>query len=150
MTAVSALDDFILSVDAPERITRHKIYIHPSLKTNLSEKVEEKSQVIVHCEYKSSALAISEQIRIWKSTYLLDLESGKKCWLIHSENIAINPSWTMVPQGGIVRFTLFFEGLPKKCHSFDLVESIPEPGGFYVKDVVRNSSDIYRLIFRDE
>ncbi|HNQ11625.1 MAG TPA: hypothetical protein PKH65_01450 [Bacteroidia bacterium] len=128
-------------------IIKPSVYLHPSLKYRLKDLVEEKSQVIIHCEYKGSNLAMEEHIRIWKSTYLFDLDSGKKSWLMHSENIAITPMWTKVPYAGSVRFTLFFEGLPKNCVLFDLIEAIPEQGAFHIENVKRNASDIYHLNF---
>ena len=42
-------------------------------------------------------------------------------------------------------FTLVFSGLPKECESFDLKEEIPEEGGFFVKNIRRNNSDVYRI-----
>lgn len=42
-------------------------------------------------------------------------------------------------------FTLVFSGLPKDCKMFDLIEVIPEEGGFHVKEIRRNESDIYRV-----
>jgi hypothetical protein len=36
-------------------------------------------------------------------------------------------------------------GLPKKCTVFDLIEEIPEPGGFYIPNIQRNNSDVYHL-----
>ena len=44
---------------------------------------------------------------------------------------------------GEVNFTLIFTGLPKDCNYFDLFEKIPEPGGFLVKNIKRNNSDVY-------
>ena len=42
-------------------------------------------------------------------------------------------------------FTLVFSGLPKDCKSFDLREEIPEEGGFLVKNIKRNGTDVYRV-----
>jgi len=42
-------------------------------------------------------------------------------------------------------FTLIFQGLSKGCQLFDLVEEIPQEGGFAVRGLLRNSSDVYQV-----
>ena len=59
--------------------------------------------------------------------------------------ISISPNWTVVPFMRDFWFTLIFSGLPKDCTSFDFKEIIPEEGGFFVKSIKRNGSDIYRI-----
>ncbi|WLD24801.1 hypothetical protein NU10_05330 [Flavobacterium dauae] len=49
----------------------------------------------------------------------------------------------MIPFNKPLEFTLIFKGLSKSCESFDLVEIIPEEGGFEVLNINRNSSDVY-------
>jgi hypothetical protein len=44
-----------------------------------------------------------------------------------------------------VKFTLFFAPLPKSCEFFDLLEDIPQAGGFFIQNIKRNKSDIYNL-----
>lgn len=88
-------------------------------------------------------------IRIWKSTYLFDKDSGHKSELLFSENITLFPYWTEVPPMKDFWFTLVFSSLPKDCTQFDLEEVIPESGGFFVKNIKRNSSDIYRVKISD-
>jgi hypothetical protein len=36
--------------------------------------------------------------------------------------------------------------LPKNCDSFDLIERIPEPGGFIYTNIKRNKTDVYHLV----
>ncbi|MPN29566.1 hypothetical protein SDC9_177019 [bioreactor metagenome] len=43
-------------------------------------------------------------------------------------------------------FTLVFSGLPDECTTFDLIEEIPEEGGFFVPNIKRNGTDVYRVI----
>ena len=50
-----------------------------------------------------------------------------------------------VANGQTINFTLIFSGLPKHCKLFDMVENIPEPGGFVFENIVRNNSDVYLL-----
>ena len=62
--------------------------------------------------------------------------------LLHTENITIAPVWMNVQGGSTARFALIFAPLPKSCESFDLFEAIPQSGGFQIKDIRRNKSDV--------
>lgn len=110
----------------------------------LQTKIEEEKQVIVHCCFPASPF-LGNLIRIWNTTYLIDNTSSHKSKLIHAENITIYPNWTVVPFMKDFWFTLVFSGLPKDCKSFDFKEEIPEEGGFFVRSIKRNPSDIYRI-----
>lgn len=111
---------------------------------SLQTKIEEEKQVIVHCCFPASPF-LGNLIRIWNTTHLIDNTSSHKSKLIHAENITIYPNWTAVPFMKDFWFTLVFSGLPKDCKSFDFKEEIPEEGGFFVKSIKRNPSDIYRI-----
>ena len=121
-----------------------KPFIDQELLEHLKTKNEEEKQVIVHCCFPASPF-FGNLIRIWQSTVLLDTNSDHKSHLIHAENISIFPYWTEVPPMKDFWFTLIFSGLPKECNSFDLKEIIPEEGGFWVKSIRRNTSDVYRV-----
>ncbi|MBX2961247.1 MAG: hypothetical protein KF687_01970 [Cyclobacteriaceae bacterium] len=84
-------------------------------------------------------------IRIWRSTVLIDKHSGNKSTLVHAENITFAPVWTTIPKNFSYTFLLIFHALPKACTVFDLVEQIPQPGGFFIPDIMRNKSDVYHL-----
>ena len=99
--------------------------------------------IIVHCSHTSLFGCI---IRIWSSTVLIDKESGNRSRLLHALNITIAPQWTEVPEGFTARFTLIFTPLPKTCDFFDLLEDIPETGGFHIEGIKRNKSDVYHVI----
>jgi hypothetical protein len=55
------------------------------------------------------------------------------------------PQWQTLKINATLHFTLVFEGLPTDCTSFDLVEIIPEPGAFEVKNIQRNEQDVYEI-----
>jgi hypothetical protein len=55
------------------------------------------------------------------------------------------PVWTQIPDGREYAFLLIFSGLPKSCKQFDLVEEIAEPGGFLVRNISRNDTDVYQI-----
>lgn len=84
-------------------------------------------------------------IRIWKTTFLVDRISGTRSKLIHAENISMAPVWTQIPDGREYSFLLIFSGLPKSCKQFDMVEEIAEPGGFLVRNISRNDTDVYHI-----
>ena len=118
-----------------------KVSIDPELKNAIKTLVEEESQVIIHLHLN---LVWGERIRIWKSTFLRTRNGGEKINLVHADNISFYPDWTICRTGETI-CTLIFKGLPKDCTVFDLVEEIPEPGGFYIPNIQRNNSDVYHL-----
>ncbi|HEY0030489.1 MAG TPA: hypothetical protein VGC65_07015 [Bacteroidia bacterium] len=95
-------------------------------------------QTIVHCVCEQDAF-----YRIWASTFLIEHGSGKRAKLITAFNVSLYPDWT--PKAAGETFTLIFEGLSRTCAVFDLQEIIPESGGFHVKGIVRNESDVYNV-----
>lgn len=118
--------------------------ISPELLEALQTQVETEKQVIVHCCFPGTPFP-DMLIRIWSSTFLIDESLGHRSSLIHHENISLFPYWTAVPPMKDYWFTLVFSGLPKACTSFDLQELIPQEGGFLVKNIKRNATDVYRV-----
>lgn len=122
--------------------------LHPDLKLDedlkeeiLSEMIEE-GMVIVHCAYTPKEDGL---VRIWVTTFLIDKATGERSRLVHAENITFAPYWTIVPQGSTHRFTLIFAPLPKECMFFDLLEDIPQSGGFFIQNIKRNKQDVYHV-----
>jgi len=103
----------------------------------------EDSFVYVHCYFENESDDML--IRIWRSTYLIDCASGSRSELVHIENISYAPIWTMIPKKGTFSFLLIFSALPKDCLVFDLLEDIPQAGGFYVQGIKRNELDVYHV-----
>ena len=103
----------------------------------------EASHVYVHCYFNNTVNDML--IRIWKTTFLVDKNSVYRSKLVHAENISFAPQWTVIPENKMFQFLLIFEALPKGCERFDLVEDIPQPGGFYVGDIMRNKKDVYHV-----
>ncbi len=101
------------------------------------------SYVYVHCSFSIPSPGFL--IRIWRTTFLKDTNSSGQSSLIQAENISLAPQWTLVPDSGVFSFLLIFSALPKTCTLFDLAEEIPQPGGFLVKNIRRNKSDVYRI-----
>jgi hypothetical protein len=99
--------------------------------------------VYVHCHVPPVVHELF--IRIWKTTFLIDQATGTRSALIHAENITFAPVWTFVPANQGYSFLLIFEGLAKSCRIFNLVEDIPQPGGFDVRGIHRNTRDVYHV-----
>ena len=102
----------------------------------------EERVTIVHCTYTFPSMYEPVAIRIWPTTYLVQ-EDGKQKKLLQGFNISAYPEWKFVKNGH--RFTLIFEGLDKNCKLFSLLEDIPEPGGFKIENIQRNTTDVYWL-----
>jgi hypothetical protein len=109
----------------------------------ISPETLEDSFVYVHCHFDN--LGEEMLIRIWQTTFLTDVNTGSRSGLIHAENISLAPQWTVIPGGVMYHFLLIFSALPKSCTHFDLVEDIPQPGGFLVKNIKRNETDVYHI-----
>jgi hypothetical protein len=124
---------------APEK----KILIGVDTLASIDPDMLEDSFVYVHCQFPIPAPGML--IRIWKTTVLKDCHSSGQSQLIHAENISYAPQWTLIPDTGMYSFLLIFSALPKACTLFDLVEEIPQPGGFLVKGIARNKTDVYRI-----
>ena len=120
-----------------------KILVGVDILASIDPDILEDSYVYVHCQFPIPAPGML--VRIWKTTVLKDCHSSGQSQLIHAENISYAPQWTMIPDTGMYSFLLIFSALPKACTMFDLVEEIPQPGGFLVKNIARNKTDVYRI-----
>lgn len=109
----------------------------PEVSFEVSTDVLEERTTIVHCTLLEDSF-----IRIWPTTFLVQDDGVRKA-MIQAFNIVAYPNWKLVPAGH--RFTLVFEGLDKGCAVFELIEDIPEPGGFRSGPLQRNGSDVYSL-----
>jgi hypothetical protein len=105
--------------------------------------VSASQNVYVHCYFQNAW--DDAFIRIWRSTFLVDRNSGEKASLMHAENIAVAPLWMLIRNRKVHRFLLIFSRLPKECSSFDLIEDIPQSGGFCVRQINRNGQDVYHV-----
>jgi hypothetical protein len=104
--------------------------------------IQAEQMTILHCVIKMSFRF--EYLRIWPSTFLIE-DTGERKKLLHAENICLMPEWMLAEADGRsrYRFTLYFEGLSKACTKFYMLEDIPEPGGFYTEEILRNDTDVY-------
>jgi len=108
------------------------------IKVEIKVNRQEEHQTVVKISYSRTC-----RIRIWPTTFLKDTQSNHISKLIEVYNVSKYPNWSILPSEK--EFTLVFEGLPKKCTSFHLVEEIPEPDGMCYRNIGRNSSDVYQI-----
>lgn len=104
--------------------------------------MEAERQTIVHCTLPRTEDLLFSLIRIWPTTFLVQANGVRKA-LLFQENITLFPYW--MPVRTPHTFTLIFEGLDRDCGIFDLLEEIPQSGGFAVSGIVRNETDVYRV-----
>ena len=112
------------------------------MKEELLTEMPEEGTVIIHCSFTATS---EIGIRIWNSTFLIDRKSGNRSRMLHALDITIAPEWMLVPEGSTARFTLIFAPLPKSCEFFDLLEDIPESGGFFIQNIKRKKTDVYHV-----
>lgn len=120
--------------------------LDPDFSIKAKEYISHEQQVVVHCQFHHTSL-YTPQLRIWPSTFLKCQSSAHVSRLLRAYNIGLYPEWLEIKPFQTHEFTLIFEGLSKECISFDLVEDIPESGGFYGSDILRNPSDVYQIAF---
>lgn len=116
--------------------------IEPEVKIEIKSEISEEKQVIIHCNMPCEVGTLA---RIWKTTYLIT-EEGKRIPLLFWDGISLFPQWTPINHTGIFQFTLIFAGLPSGCLKFSLKEEIPQAGGFFVENIQRNKTDVYRIL----
>lgn len=137
----------IISFGKETTIVEPPVRAKPEIDTDILSKNQqgslEDSYVYVHCRCHNAGDDLL--VRIWRTTYLIDQTSSDKSELIHAENITLAPQWTIVPRNTTHNFLLVFGSLPSTCKVFDLIEQIPQPGGFKVRGIRRNESDVYRI-----
>jgi len=127
-----------------DTITKPNPRIDQNTKEEIKEDITTEGQVIIHIRF--SSLIENSLLRLWKTTFLFSKDSSHKSKLVHHYNIALYPKWTRVKLGQTIKFTLVFSALPKSCAHFDLVEQIPESGGFEFKNIERNTTDVYHIM----
>ncbi len=129
-----------------EIIINPTIEVEEDLVQKAKEHVNIERQVIVHVVLRTNIAWW--QLRIWPSTFLIPKEGGGKSKLLNADKIPFYPQWLHI-FGSSHRFTLIFEALPQDCSVFDLIEEIPQQGGFEAKGIQRNQSDVYHVEIRD-
>ena len=117
---------------------KEKIKTKKKVKAKTATQQSLERQTIIHCTYNPEMA-----VRIWPSTFLIEKESGKKVKLITTFNISFAPDWTFATNGN--KFTLIFGGLSKSCTQFDLMEIIPLPDPFIIRNIQRTKTDVYNL-----
>lgn len=140
---LSIPDCIHLSGGVNEPPVRYKPVIDAEVLASVAPETLNDSYVYVHCYFQNQWK--DALVRIWKTTFLVDKTSGARSGLIHAENISIAPLWTLIPDNSMHTFLLVFAALPKSCKQFDLLEDIPQPGGFHVADIFRNQQDVYHI-----
>ena len=126
----------ILNVMSTE--TESDVIVKKKVKRSVKTLDSKERQTIVHCTYDPTSA-----VRVWPTTFLIEKETGRKVKLITAFNITFAPEWTIGMENN--RFTLIFGGLSRGCKIFDLVEEIPLPDPFVVKNIRRNKTDVYEV-----
>ena len=128
-------------------ITKPETRVSKKLLDEIKSQTEEMGQVVLHFLFQTKNILFGDTlIRIWPTTYLYDLGSSHRSELVHVENITYYPDWFLCPAGTETYFTLVFSGLPKSCTAFDFIEHCTnQSGAFEVRNIQRNSSDVYFL-----
>ncbi len=84
--------------------------------------------------------------RIWPNIELRSEVNAESAKLVQVIGLNPFPNWTKIPAGVQKQFCLIFESLSSNVSRFSIVEDIPENGGFLETGIVRNKSDVYRIL----
>ncbi|MFC3415037.1 hypothetical protein [Algoriphagus hitonicola] len=128
--------------EIPDIKTKPKVKIDEQLLRKSKVQIETEKQVVVHIRLQVDELP--SLIRIWPNTFLICGNTNSKSKLLNADRISFAPMWTQIDKK-TYRFTLIFEGLPKDCTFFDLVEELDTLDRFEYYGIARNQSDIYHL-----
>jgi hypothetical protein len=143
MTPNKVTSKSIPLIEPPVKV---KPFIDLDVLTAIESESLEDSFVYVHCYIDNNDKDML--IRVWKTTFLVDQNSGTRARLVHAENVSFAPMWTMIPDGKNYNFLLVFASLPKGCTHFDLLEEVPTSGGFHITNIQRNIKDVYHVDIR--
>ena len=127
----------------PNPVIAPAIEMDELIKSSLQFHTEVRGQVIIHVKYATPNWQDS-MIRIWQTTFLVSRNSDHSSRLLSAVNITWYPVY-MPLAGPVTNFTLIFEGLPKSCTSFDLIEETDERDGFESRNIIRNKTDVYNI-----
>lgn len=128
--------------EIPDIKTKPKVKIDQELLEKSKVQIETEQQVVVHIRLQLEVLP--SLIRIWPNTFLICGNTHSKSKLLNADRISFAPMWTTIDRK-TYRFTLIFEGLPRECAFFDLVEELDTLDRFEYYGIARNQSDIYYL-----
>lgn len=120
------------------------IELDQAIRISLQHQKEIRGQVTVHVKY-TTPLWQDSMIRIWPTTYLVAHQLDHRSKILNAINITWYPVY-MPLTGPVTQFTLIFEGLPKNCNSFDLIEETDQQDGFEYRNIQRNQSDVYNIV----
>jgi hypothetical protein len=126
---------------------KRQIIIDSGLKDSALSILKLESQTIVHCKLK--ACEIFQQggwANINPNTYLINRQSNERLKLLFAENIPQTPHrhFFRTP-GDCLSFTLIFQKIPETGKAFCLYEETPHGEGFFVGEIPKNKSGIYRI-----
>lgn len=105
------------------------------------------SQTIIHCKIKAcEMLQQGGWANISPSTYLINHQSNERLKLIYSENIPQAPHRHFFRHSNdCLYFTLVFQKLPETWTTFCLYEETELGDGFFIGEVPKNKSGVYRI-----
>lgn len=105
------------------------------------------SQTIIHCKIKAFKLfKFGGWVNISPNTYLIHRDSDERLKLLYAENIPYTPyRYFFRTPHDCLYFTLIFQRIPETWTNFCLYEETQLGDGFFVGEVPKNKSGIYRI-----
>jgi hypothetical protein len=127
--------------------SKRLIVINSSLKQIMLSALELESQTTLHCKIRGTEIyQHGGWANINPNTFLINRHSNERLKLIHAENIPYTPHrYFFRHPNDFLYFTLLFQKIPETWADFCLYEETPFGDGFFVGEVPKNKSGIYRI-----
>jgi len=129
--------------EPPKRLT----IINSSLKQAILSALELESQTTLHCKIRGAEIYQHGGFaNINPNTFLINRQSNERLKLLHAENIPYAPHrYIFRHPNDFLYFTLLFQKIPETWTTFCLYEETAFGDGFFVGEVPKNKSGIYRI-----
>lgn len=123
------------------------VIIDRALKESIIPSFQIESQTILHCKIRAFEMFQNGGwANIHPNTYLINQQSKERLKLIYAENIPYTPHRHFFHHPkDILYFTLLFQKIPETWTTFCLYEETPLGDGFFVGEVPKNKSGVYRI-----
>ena len=133
-----------------ENFSEKRVKIDRSILESYNAGLSIESQTIIHCKLKGCEMFhLWGWVNISPNTFLINRQSNERLNLLFAENIPQIPfrHYFRTPNDCLY-FTLIFQKIPETWTTFCLYEETVLGNGFFVGDISKNKSGVYRIILK--
>jgi len=125
-------------------------YTKVEVSNDLLQDFEEDGFTYLHCIYNATSKYINGGwVNMHKTSYLESDKSKVRLQMLNAIGVPLAPNKHHFNRvGEYLKFTLIFPAIPKDWKIFDLIEDCSGSNGFYIKNIPRNSTGVYKVIIQ--